>query len=209
MTHQPGNVDPEPPQAGDEDYTTLQSVHNVQHQVVVPMPKSYETAMKIALHQLGRYIYLKPGSELHDAYFQYKSSRPAYDTAVWADLPRQYWTHIVRDEDMLLLCTEPSSEMLARKRMVKYVELLERPSEGVRVQMRRAITFPWPRSYCEARLVAQTLFHESRQMSEINLFMRKEPSGPWLAVGSNISEYHWDAMNKGDGEKVEMGVWGY
>ncbi|KAF8890265.1 hypothetical protein CPB84DRAFT_1401422 [Gymnopilus junonius] len=222
MTDQPGK-DPERPGV-QKDYSTLSGIYkemsllpgtiiisvnySLRQQVVVPLPRSYQAAIKIALHQLSEYIdSVLPGQELRNAYFRYRPSKPAYEISEppWAELPPEYW-NIVRDGDMLMLVFRPVSEISRRKKTVKYVELLQDPSNGVR--RGSVIIFPRPKSYDVSRLVVQSLFYEDRQMSNISLFMKKESFEQWEEVNPNMRDKDWNAMMERSSGEVEIGVWG-
>ncbi|KAF8890270.1 hypothetical protein CPB84DRAFT_1784947 [Gymnopilus junonius] len=222
MTDEPGR-DPER-QVVHRDYTNLSSLYDITrmgrariiigyrgNNVVVPIPDTYEEALKVAFHQLSGYIRSdnwNVNSRYKDAYFLYATPTT---TSEPAKLLPDYWNLIVRDGDFLTLCFRSDSEISERNRTVKYIELLHSPSPSAhdRVRMGSVITFPWPASYNAATLTAKTLFYGSKQLSEIFLFVKKGPLEQWRGIDSKVHDHDWKLLTAVNDKEVEIGVWGY
>ncbi|KAF8968610.1 hypothetical protein BDZ97DRAFT_1799286 [Flammula alnicola] len=94
---------------------TVTDVGGKDHHVLVPIPKSYEAAIAIAIDQLGTYMptNLNGGiSPMEGAYFEYWVRSPGGDV-VWARFPTEFWKETVKDGDQLKL-SFPLEAQLAR-----------------------------------------------------------------------------------------------
>ncbi|KAF8890264.1 hypothetical protein CPB84DRAFT_1784939 [Gymnopilus junonius] len=167
-------------------------------------------AMKIALHQFGKYIrdtrkyFNKDELQLNSAYFLYSMPH----SARCVEFPPEYWNEIVQNRDILQLSFRSTSESNEQDKTVKFSQLLHARSGGVRVE--DVVTFPWPGSYDAARLASKSFFYEDKQVSEIYLYIKTDPMGssnPWKKVDPNTSDKDWIALT--NDKEVEIGVWGF